>query len=103
MEVNNLEALWVSLMNRSICLLRAHLDPTKVNQDHLNGTILVNPHKLALMRALDSDTQTQKSAYLACMLTDACTILDILYAQYTNVCDNKLSVQCVELLCDLIK
>ena len=102
MDTDSLESLWVNLMNRSIEMLKIYVNPAKVNQDHLSETILANPEKLALIRQIDC--QSQKTAYIACILTDACMILDIIHAQHLGTPpDNQLSKQCVNLLCDLIK
>jgi hypothetical protein len=102
MNSDNLEGLWVNLMNRSIEMLKTYINPEKVNQEHLAPTILSSPEKLALIRQVEP--AYQNTAYIACILTDACTVLDIIHAQHMNTpIDNQLSKQCVELLCDLIK
>jgi hypothetical protein len=101
MNTQSLETLWVNLMNRSTEMLRMYVDPTQVDQTHLSETLVANPEKLTLIKQIESPMDV-RLAYLACILTDACMVLDIIYSQHTGSSNNNLSMQCVELLFDLI-
>jgi hypothetical protein len=101
MNTQSLETLWVNLMNRSTEMLRMYIDPTQVDQTHLSETLIANPEKLTLIKQIEYPMDV-RLAYLACILTDACMVLDIIYSQHTGSSNNNLSMQCVELLFDLI-
>ena len=103
MNAESLETLWVNLMNKSIEMLRMYANPTTVDQTHLSETLVVNPDKLALIRQIaDTTDEDTRLIYLACILTDACMVMDIIYSQHTGVSTNTLSKQCIELILDLI-
>ena len=101
MNAQSHETLWVNLMNKSIEMLRMYADPISVDQSHLSETLVANPDKLTLVRQIDSSLDV-RLAYLACILTDACMVIDIIYSQHTGESNNNLSKQCTELLLDLI-
>ena len=101
MNTQSLETLWVNLMNKSIEMLSMYANPTTVDQTHLSETLVVNPDKLTLIRQLEYSADT-RLIYLACILTDACMVMDIIYSQHTGASNNTLSKQCVELLLDLL-
>ncbi len=92
-DVRVWEALWEEVMRVGMDLMRVHAPAVscrKFDQAHLANTVLEQgKFKLSVTRRMCQvqysrprlETQDARNTHLACILTDACVVLDILHSQ----------------------
>jgi hypothetical protein len=115
-DVRVWEALWEEVMRVGMDLMRVHAPADscrKVDQAHLADTVLEQGNlKLSVTRSsprLETQDQgSRRNTYLACILTDACVVLDILHSQLDatqmprTTTNSQLSKRCAALFPDLL-